>query len=172
MPATNHDLDPVLSLLEEAPVGVALATADREGRLLEVNETLCEMLGYGAEELRALSLAELGHPDDHALTQRLIGEAMSGTLPRVQLEKRYRRRGGEYMWVLVSALSIRAAKDGRGQMLVHFVDINDRKRAEEQLAASEQRFRNILETSHEGIWEFDADRRLGYVNPRLAEMLG
>ncbi len=172
MSATHNDLDDVLEFLRGAPVGIALATADREVRLLHVNPWLCDLLGYREDELCDLRLTELGHPDDDVMTQRLVEEAIHEHWGRVQLEKRYRHRNGDYVWVLVSALEISASGSEPDYLLIHFVDINDRKCAEERLAASEQRFRNILETSYEGIWEYDADLYLSYVNPRLAEMLG
>ena len=52
------------------------------------------------------------------------------------------------------------------------IDITERKRAEEALRASEEKYRRIVETANEGIWEIDQDARTTFVNARMAEMLG
>jgi len=51
-------------------------------------------------------------------------------------------------------------------------DISDLKKTEQALRESEQRFRTLLKTLHEGIWVLDKDDRTTFVNPRMAEMLG
>ncbi len=63
--------------------------------------------------------------------------------------------------------------DGRvmGVVLV-FRDITERRRAEEALRESEQKYRSIVETANEGIWIVDMERKTTYVNPKMAEMLG
>ncbi len=52
------------------------------------------------------------------------------------------------------------------------VDISELKQAEQALRESEQRFRTLLKSLHEGIWVLDKDDRTTFVNPRMAEMLG
>jgi PAS domain S-box-containing protein len=52
------------------------------------------------------------------------------------------------------------------------VDIGERRVREQALRASEERYRNIVETTSEGVWMIDAEHRTTYVNRRMAEMLG
>jgi PAS domain S-box-containing protein len=56
-----------------------------------------------------------------------------------------------------------------GTQLGQFIE---RKRAEEALQQSEQKYRRIVETASEGIWIVDAQTRTTYVNPQMAEILG
>lgn len=51
-------------------------------------------------------------------------------------------------------------------------DMSDRRRAEEELAVSEEMYRRIVETANEGIWLIDADNITTFVNKRMADMLG
>lgn len=53
-----------------------------------------------------------------------------------------------------------------------FRDISDRKRAEDALRESEQKYRNIIETANEGIWISDINARITFVNKKMADMLG
>lgn len=69
------------------------------------------------------------------------------------------------------AVPLRSA-DGRIQQLAVTRDITDRKTAEAALAETEERFRGVFETAHEGIWLVDRDARTLFVNERMAELLG
>src|SRR6266498_4216161 len=55
---------------------------------------------------------------------------------------------------------------------LYFSDITERKQAEEALRISEEKYRRIVETANEGIWEIDEHTRTIFVNHRMAEMLG
>ena len=62
--------------------------------------------------------------------------------------------------------------DGRDVRFEFALDITERKRAEEALRESEEKYRLIVETAQEGIWAIDAEAVTTFVNPRMAEMLG
>jgi PAS domain S-box-containing protein len=51
-------------------------------------------------------------------------------------------------------------------------DITERKRAEEKLQESEEKYRNIIETANEGIFITDAETRITYINEKIREMFG
>ncbi len=72
-------------------------------------------------------------------------------------------------------MSVTALRDASGAPAGYvrvFRDITERKRAEEILRKSEERYRRVIETAHEGIWTIDAQGRTTYVNQRLADLLG
>jgi diguanylate cyclase (GGDEF)-like protein/PAS domain S-box-containing protein len=116
---------------EEAPVGMALARLD--GRILQVNRALCEIIGYSAEQLEATTLESICHPDeaarDHAELERLV----AGDATRYRTERRYIHSAGHPVPV---DLSVAVVRDGDGVPL-HFLaqvnDITERKRFEGQL---------------------------------------
>src|SRR6185369_7016476 len=59
-----------------------------------------------------------------------------------------------------------------GYVNLYFSDITERKQTQESLRESEEKYRRIVETANEGIWEIDKDTRTVFVNHRMAEMLG
>jgi PAS domain S-box-containing protein len=153
------------TLLQTAMDG--FMTVDLEGRILEVNDAYCRMSGYSAAELLAMNVSGLeafesaGEVKDHAQRVRQQGGD--------RFESRHRRRDGSLFDVEVSVQSLQT--DGR-RLVTFLRDITARKRAEEALRESEERYRMLVDTANEGIWSMDADHVTTYVNPAMARMLG
>ena len=121
------------SAFEHASIGMALVSP--EGRWLKVNRALCELLGYTEEELYQRSFQDITHPDDLEADLGQVRQVLSGEILSYQMEKRYFRKDGRLVRVLLSASLVRDA-EGRP---VHFIsqiqDITERKEAEEKLEA-------------------------------------
>jgi diguanylate cyclase (GGDEF)-like protein/PAS domain S-box-containing protein len=75
----------------------------------------------------------------------------------------------EPIWALASALPVTDETDDITQVIVSFTDITERKKAELQLAASEQLFRTLVENSPEHIARYDRRLRRIYINPALEQ---
>lgn len=110
---------------DTAPIGMALVATD--GRWLEVNDSLCEMLGYSESELLQKTFAEITHPDDLALDQYFVDKLLQCDLNHYKMEKRYICNNGDTVDVL---LSVSAVHDEDG-FVAYFVsqieDITARK---------------------------------------------
>lgn len=117
---------------ESAPIGVAHVTPD--GRWLRVNRKLCEILGYGEEELLQTTFQELTHPDDLSADLSETAKLVRGELATFSMEKRYIRKDKSHVWVNLTASS---ARDSAGK-IKHFIsvieDISERRQAEEAQA--------------------------------------
>ncbi len=111
--------------------GMALVNTD--GRWMQVNHSLCAMLGYSEDEMLAARLHDLTHPEDlgHELVN--LDKLMSGALSNSQLEKRLRHKSGHDVWVLTSASVVRDAGGKPTHFIFQIQDITERKRAEEQV---------------------------------------
>jgi PAS domain S-box-containing protein len=117
------------SIFEYAPFGMCVSGMD--GRFIQVNEALCRMLGYTAEELLQVSWTKLTHPDDleSSLSKmKLLLEKPGGY---VDDEMRNLRRNGDVVWVRARVSLMRDGSGNPVYFVVHLEDITERKRAEE-----------------------------------------
>jgi PAS domain S-box-containing protein len=147
------------ALLENAPVGIV--HTDLSGRIEYVNEAFCRLLGYTSEELLNKTGQDITHPDDFARQQSLRKRVLAGELPDYVLEKRYVRKDGSSVWVNLFGNFV-ADDDGRPiQGVGVVVDVTRRRAADEQLRASEERFRELANNIDQFAWTSD---RLGYAN--------
>jgi PAS domain S-box-containing protein len=122
---------------EQAAVGVMQQAAD--GRLLRVNQTLCTLLGHTREDLVALHVERLTHPDDLPQAQAGMTDLFAGRIPSFAQDLRLRAKDGRYLWVRLTA-SVSRNEEGRALNVIGIVeDIGARRRAEADLAAARQR---------------------------------
>ena len=90
---------------------IGAAVVSLQGRILDTNETLEEMLGYSRGELVGTAVTDVTHPDDYAVARALYWDLLSGHRDRYQLEKRYVRRDGS---VLRGRLNVSLLRDPDG----------------------------------------------------------
>jgi two-component system phosphate regulon sensor histidine kinase PhoR len=157
-------------VFDRAPVGMALHTL--EGRFVAVNQELCRLSGYDAEFLRGKTLADVTPPEDHDTDIELLGEMVAGESNSYTIEKRSRFANGRIVWTEVSASLIRD-QSGDPQYVVAYVkDVDERHRAQDDLRASESRFRSAFDNALVGMAIMGVDGRARQVNATLSEMLG
>ncbi len=115
------------SAFEHAPIGMALVSL--EGRWLKVNQEICNLLGYSAEELMTKTFQAITHPDDLATDLGHVQDLLDGKGNTYHMEKRYFRKDGQLVWV---DLGVSLVSDKQGIPL-HFIsqilDITDSKKA-------------------------------------------
>ena len=124
-----------LGLYENTAVGIAMA--DGQGRILNANPALQKMLGYDARSILGISLIEITESSERTLTRHNVLGLMDGAIANYQLQKRYEKRGGGYLWANVSASLIPAVDCEAPWLAVIVEDISDRKRTESELAATQ-----------------------------------
>lgn len=115
--------------------GIGIALVGESGNWLKVNPALCKILGYNQEELFNLTWQDITHPDDLDLDSKLAGQLFSGEIPSYEIEKRYYKKDGNIVWVLLTGSLV---KDKSGKVLyaiAQLQDITSRKAAEQKLVS-------------------------------------
>ena len=113
---------------DHAPIGMALVSP--EGRWLQVNHALCEITGYSEQELLERTFQDITHPDDLEADLDFARGMLAGDLPSYCMEKRYLRKDGQSVWILLS-VSRSHNEMGKPFLFVTQVqDISERKLAE------------------------------------------
>ena len=155
---------------EYAAIGMALVAP--EGRWLVVNQALCELVGYPAEELLTKTFQDITHPNDLETDLAYVRQVLAAEIRSYRLEKRYFHKLGYTVWVL---LSVSLVRDAHGQPL-YFIsqiqDITDRKRAEETLREREEQLRLITENMLDLVSRVSLDETYEYVSPAHQRVLG
>ena len=119
------------SAFDHAAIGMALVSP--EGRWLQVNPSLCTLLGYTEKELMATDYLKVIHPSDLSAALANIKDLMRGKIPSCQTEKRYIHKQGHEVWALWSASLARDAFTRSPHLIFQIQNITDRKQAEERL---------------------------------------
>ncbi len=121
------------SVFEDGELAIAVVSLDF--RFVDVNPAMCKMVGYTKEELKTLTFPEITHPEDRDANLQLSEQLRKGEILHFTIEKRYIRKNGETLWILltVSAIRDKAGKPVYG--LAISKDITERKRTEENLNA-------------------------------------
>jgi PAS domain S-box-containing protein len=139
---------------------------------VNVNQATCDMLGYSQEELQGRKWSEITHPEDVEQSQTEVNALVSGEKEKTNFVKRFIHKNGSVIWVEVGS-AIHRDLDGKPLYIISTLNnISERKRAEEALKESEQRYRNIIENSTVGIYQSTPDGRYLDVNPAMARIYG
>lgn len=119
------------SAFDYAPIGMAMVTLD--GRWLQVNHSLCQIVGYSEEELLGDRFQTITHPEDLNRFLQEVVNVLEGRIQSSQIEKRYVNKDGQEIWALVNISMIHDTEGRPSSLILQIQDITDRKRAEEQL---------------------------------------
>ncbi len=147
--------------------GDAILLKDRGGRIIDVNQKACQLLGYSKEEFRRLNLRDIVPKDfdDHGQEDvRGIREEKG-----ILFETQNRHKDGRWIDVEVS---VRMITLSRVEHLLVFVrDVSERKNLERNLQESEIKYRTLVERSMDAISIIRDGKQL-YVNPSFLSMFG
>ncbi|PMB38927.1 diguanylate cyclase [Fischerella thermalis CCMEE 5330] len=159
---------------DHAAIGMALVGLN--GSWLQVNHSLCEIVGYSEAELLSKTCQEITHPDDLDTDFEYVRQLLTGEIRCYHMSKRYIHKLGHVVWIM---LSVSLVCDIHGQPLYFITqiqDITERKRVEQTLQQQAYIFENISDgvivTDLSGRvidWNRAAEKMFGYSK---AEVLG
>ncbi|GAB7193326.1 hypothetical protein NUM3379_40350 [Kineococcus sp. NUM-3379] len=145
--------------------------ADLHGRTTFLSRAWSDLTGIPAEEAVGRSLDELVHPGDVPAVELAVGRLLLVGRP-VQVQLRLPGTAGAVRWMEAALSLLRDAGGTATAISGTLRDVSDRRRAEEALRESEERWRLLLESTGEGIFGMDLDGRCTFVNAAAAAMIG
>ncbi|MEP6687997.1 MAG: PAS domain S-box protein, partial [Gemmatimonadales bacterium] len=122
---------------------------ESDGRWYRVNRALAGLLGSTPQALAGCAAALSTHPADRSADEEAVRLLGAGECASYTAEKRLLRAGDQPVWVLATVTAMPPGSH------VAFEDIDDRKQAEAELRAREERYRLAAETTQDPIWDWD-----------------
>jgi diguanylate cyclase (GGDEF)-like protein/PAS domain S-box-containing protein len=156
------------AIFETSVLGIAIL--DLAGKIIKTNHALQEILAYSEAELLNLDLKQI--TCHYQTNKSTIQSIIDGELEFYQSEQRLLCKNGEIIW---ANLTISLVKDtnNKSVFIVTIIEnITERKQSEIELQKSEQKYRNMIETAHEGVWIIDNENKTNFINQRTSDMLG
>ncbi|HWR26068.1 MAG TPA: PAS domain S-box protein [Methanosarcina sp.] len=156
------------SIVETANEGIIII--DDKARITFANHKMAEMFGYDVEDGIGRSLWDYMNGETRAVVEKNMEKWAYGIIETYEVELRC--KDGSSLWAMVNSKPL-FDKNGKGiGILAMLTDVTERKKAEEKRLESEEKYRNIIETTNEGIVVIDSGLRITYVNQKLMEKGG
>lgn len=160
-------------LAAHAPLGIALV--NMQGKPIVVNATLCEMLGYTAEELRLMSFTEFTHPEDADADWALFQELLAGSRSAYTMRKRYVRKDGQIVYALLTVCLLPTGRGSPPMVLGMAANITEQVLAEQCLRRRNEElelFKRALQAAAESIIITNAQGVIQWVNSAFSRITG
>jgi PAS domain S-box-containing protein len=158
------------SILNASPDVITIT--DLEGKVLFASPKAFEMFGYDhIETFNGRSILEFVLPEFHEKAIYGISQMLMGNLTGAEEYEAVRQDGSTFN-VEINGEFVRDEHGNPQKMIFVTRDISDRKMAEEKLRLSEVRFRNLVESINDVIYEIDSDGSIKYVSPAIYQIIG
>nr|AWJ66301.1 diguanylate cyclase/phosphodiesterase with PAS/PAC sensors [uncultured bacterium] len=155
---------------EYAPIGIALVSA--EGKFLNVNQSVCQILGYDELELLARSFQDITYPEDLEKDLLLVQEMLARKRDSFAIEKRYIRKDGTIIWAKLSVSATYKPDGGVNYFISQIQDISEQKLLSQKFYESEAQFRAAFDHAPTGVAMVSLKGEFLAVNDALCEIFG
>ncbi len=169
---------------EHSPVGMSMV--DIDGNYIEVNDRLCEMLGYSNQEMKLLTFQELTYHKDLKIDLDFKADLDSGKISNFSFEKRFVHKNKSIVWAHISVSLVKNSKN-EIYYVVQIIDISERKTIELQnkllieennknkailLNEAKNMYRFMAENTIDLVCLHDLNTTFQYVSPSVINILG
>lgn len=112
------------------------------------------------------------HPEDGERVSRGLAAVVQGPNQQWSDEYRFRRESGDYAWIFDRAYVIRDTGGHAVRVIGAMMDVSVARKAQEDLRASEEKYRSLVTNIPDAIWTADAEGRFAYVSPKFEQLSG
>ncbi len=158
------------SYFDSGSIGLSVTAPDKTW--IEINQRLCEMLGYSKEELSGLTWDSITYPEDLAENLKLFQQALEGKIDNYETDKRFIRKDGSIIYITLSVVCQRNNDGTVNHFLSSYNDITKRKLAEEELSNERTLLKNIIDSIPNPIYVKDLQGRRIIANQAAALSAG
>jgi PAS domain S-box-containing protein len=151
-------------------VGMSVTSPDKIW--LEVNQSLCRMLGYTKEELSGVTWVDLTHPDDVERNLSLFTDLVEGRLDQFEIDKRFIRKDGSILYITISVVGERNPDGSLRHLLTSYVDVTSRHLAEVAILQERSLLRTLIDNLPDSIYVKDLECRKILSNKADIEYMG
>jgi PAS domain S-box-containing protein len=157
------------AIVEHSSEAFVLIRAD--GTVDYAGPTVARLTGYPSGEREGQQVFELVYADDRDAVRKQFADLVKRPGGVISMVFRSVRKDGTVWWMEATGTNMLHAP-GVGAIVLNYRDVTERKKAEEALSESEERFRSLYENSTVGIYRTTPDGRVLLANPSLVQMLG
>ena len=141
------------SSFESAIAGISMVSKD--GKFIKVNQEFCRILSYSSEELLQLNFNAITYEEDKEIGISYLEQMLSGEIEHQSFEKRYVRKDGGILWVVVSISAIRNNQNEFQYFVTYTRDITANKLAEQALKERDRELQESQQIAWLGTYSFD-----------------
>ncbi len=156
------------SIFENSVMGKSMTTLDG---ILNVNKAFCQITGYSKEELSQVHWSKFSHKEDVEFNEIQLEKILKGEKTFAHWEKRYIHKKGHIVWVDICTFLIRDREGKPIHFITEFYDITERKKSEEALRESEERYKSISDNSRNAIMVMDIHGKIEWSNQATQVLL-
>jgi PAS domain S-box-containing protein len=149
-----------------------IAVLNRSGEIERVNQPLLDYFGRSQEELRQWAVDDTVHPDDRPAYVQAFARSFTAGDPFEYQAVRTRRYDGVYRWFNMRGLPLRDRQGHIVRWYFLLTEVDDRKRAEDELRRSEARHRVVIETANDAVVSIDETGTIILANPATKRIFG
>jgi two-component system, cell cycle sensor histidine kinase and response regulator CckA len=168
--ALRKNQEQLQAIFETSPAAIFLVSP--EGRITFANQRMADLFSLQVEDLPGTPYVELILPEQRSVGYGKMKDLMSGQIDRVNLERRYIKADGSEFLGHLSGRRLKRPDGGLDGLVGIIEDITERKKAEEELRRSEERFRSLIDQAPDAVFVHDFNGRFLEVNQQASNALG
>ena len=146
----NYQEPSFQDFFQQANIGIALIATT--GQFLQVNSTLCKLLGYSATEFSELTFQDITHPEDLEISWQYLEELLTSDASNKSIVKRYLCKNKTWQWVNFAASLTKDVNQNPLYLIATIQNVDNNQVAQKQIQSSETLYEGFFSHSPDGFF--------------------